>query len=64
VTLSPDLAVIDEQRANKPLLMIQTYAQDVDLDATLQQDGWWPTRRSHGFFVSVSGLSTRFGDQR
>src|SRR5690606_10628657 len=24
VTLSPDLAVIDEQRANKPLLLIQT----------------------------------------
>ncbi|MFS0754461.1 type IIL restriction-modification enzyme MmeI [Noviherbaspirillum sp. 1P10PC] len=40
VTLSPDLAVIDEQRANKPLLLIQTYAQDVDLDATLKQDGW------------------------
>jgi hypothetical protein len=40
VTLSPDLAVIDEQRANKPLLLIQTYAQDVDLDASLKQDGW------------------------
>lgn len=40
VTLSPDLAVIDEQRAHKPLLLIQTYAQDVDLDATLKQDGW------------------------
>ena len=40
VTLSPDLAVIDEQRANKPLLLIQTYAQDVDLNATLKQDGW------------------------
>lgn len=40
VTLSPDLAVIDEQRANKPLLLIQTYAQDVDLDATLKEDGW------------------------
>lgn len=43
VTLSPDLAVIDEQRANKPLLLIQTYAQDVDLDATLKQDGWVAT---------------------
>ncbi len=43
VTLSPDLAVIDEQRANKPLLLIQTYAQDVDLDATLKQDGWAAT---------------------
>ncbi|MHB1054041.1 MAG: Eco57I restriction-modification methylase domain-containing protein [Thiobacillus sp.] len=40
VTLSPDLAVIDEQRANKPLLLIHTYAQDVDLDATLKLDGW------------------------
>ncbi len=43
VTLSPDLAVIDEQRANKPLLLIQTYVQDVDLDATLKQDGWAAT---------------------
>ena len=43
VTLSPDLAVIDEQRANKPLLLIQTYGQDADLDATLKQDGWAAT---------------------
>lgn len=43
VTLSPDLAVIDEQRANNPLLLIQTYAQDVDLDASLKQNGWAAT---------------------
>lgn len=43
VTLSPDLAVVDEQRANKPLMLIQTYAQDVDLDATLKLDGWVAT---------------------
>ncbi|MDR3410473.1 MAG: hypothetical protein P4L87_05950 [Formivibrio sp.] len=43
VTLSPYLAVVDEQRANKPLLLIQTYAQDVDLNATLKQDGWAAT---------------------
>lgn len=43
VTLSPDLAVIDEQRTNRPLLLIQTYAQDVDLDATLKQNGWAAT---------------------
>ncbi|AWI76210.1 ATP phosphoribosyltransferase regulatory subunit [Parazoarcus communis] len=43
MTLSPDLAVIDEQRANKPLLLIQTYSQDVDLNATLKQDGWAAT---------------------
>lgn len=43
VTLSPDFAVIDEQRANKPLLLIQTYVQDVDLDATLKQDSWAAT---------------------
>lgn len=43
VTLSPALAVIDEQRANKPLLLIQNYAQEVDLDATLKQDGWAAT---------------------
>ncbi|MCX5510759.1 Eco57I restriction-modification methylase domain-containing protein [Pseudomonas sp. BJa3] len=43
VTLSPDLVVIDEQRVNKPLLLIQTYAQDVDLDASLKRDGWAAT---------------------
>ncbi len=43
VTLSPDLAVVDEQRASKPLLLIQTYAQDIDLDATLKQNGWAAT---------------------
>lgn len=43
VTLSPDLAVTDEQRANKPLLLIQTYSQDIDLEATLKQDGWAAT---------------------
>ncbi|HCF1767788.1 type IIL restriction-modification enzyme MmeI [Pseudomonas aeruginosa] len=47
VTLSPDLAVIDEQRANKPLLLIQTYGPDVDLDATLKQDGWAATPADH-----------------
>ncbi|MNJ20243.1 hypothetical protein D3C77_145750 [compost metagenome] len=43
ITLSPDLAVIDEQRANKSLLLIQTYTHDVDLDANLKQDGWAAT---------------------
>ncbi|MEZ5719113.1 MAG: type IIL restriction-modification enzyme MmeI [Burkholderiaceae bacterium] len=43
VKLSPDLAVIDEQRANKPLLLIQTYTQDIDLDATLKHNGWAAT---------------------
>lgn len=43
VTLSPNFAVVDEQRTNKPLLLIQSYAQDVDLDANLQQDGWAAT---------------------
>ncbi|WP_298430783.1 type IIL restriction-modification enzyme MmeI [Ottowia sp.] len=43
VTLSPNLAVIDEQRGNKPLMLIYTYAQDVDLDATLKLDGWAAT---------------------
>ena len=43
VTLSPDLAVIDEQRGNRPLMLIHTYGQDVDLDATLKLDGWAAT---------------------
>lgn len=41
--LSPDLAVVDEQRANKPLMLIHTYAQCVDLDAMQKLDGWVAT---------------------
>ncbi|HHF0635751.1 TPA: type IIL restriction-modification enzyme MmeI [Pseudomonas aeruginosa] len=43
VTLAPDLAVVDEQRGDKTLLLIHTYGQDVDLDATLKLDGWAAT---------------------
>lgn len=43
LTPAADLAVIDEQRANRPLMLIHTYGQDVDLDATLKQDGWAAT---------------------
>lgn len=43
VTLPPDLAVVDEQRANKPLMLVQTYPPEVDLDATLKRDGWAAT---------------------
>lgn len=43
VKLSPDLAVIDEQRANKPQLLIKTYAHYIDLDANLKQDDWAAT---------------------
>jgi hypothetical protein len=43
VTLAPDLAVVDEQRANKPLMLIHAYAQGTDLDATQRLDGWAAT---------------------
>ncbi len=43
VELSPDQAVVDEQRANKPMMLIHTYAQDIDLDATQKLDGWAAT---------------------
>ena len=43
VALSPDLAVVDEQRANKPLMLIHTYSQDTDLDGTQKLDGWAAT---------------------
>ena len=43
VMLAPDLAVVDEQRANKPLMLIHNYGQDADLDATLKLDGWAAT---------------------
>lgn len=43
VTLAPDLVVIDEQRADKTLMLIHTYGHDVDLDITFKLDGWAAT---------------------
>ena len=43
ITLSPDMAVVDELRANQPLLLIQVFAQETDLDATRKLDGWTAT---------------------
>ncbi|EMP7137517.1 TPA: ATP phosphoribosyltransferase regulatory subunit [Serratia marcescens] len=43
VALSPNLAIVDEQCANKPLMLIHSYAHDIDLDATLKIDGWAAT---------------------
>lgn len=40
VTIAPDFAVIDEQRANKVLLLIQVYTQETDLNTILKKDGW------------------------
>lgn len=41
--LVPDFAVVDEQQANKPMLLIQAFAPEVDLDATHKRDGWAAT---------------------
>ncbi|MDP4028395.1 MAG: hypothetical protein Q8P42_05445 [Gallionella sp.] len=40
VTLAPDLALVDSSQTDKPLMLIQTYASDVDLEGSFQLDGW------------------------
>ena len=40
VTLAPDFAVVDFGQGDKPSMLIQTYAADVDLEATMKHDGW------------------------
>lgn len=40
VALSPDFAVVDEQHADKSLMLIHTYEQGTDLYATQKIDGW------------------------
>lgn len=40
VTLAPDLVVVDSSQDDKPLMLIQKYAADVDLEATMKRDGW------------------------
>lgn len=43
ITRSPDMAVVDELRSNQPLLLIQVFSHDTDLDATGKLDGWIAT---------------------
>lgn len=43
VTLTPEYALVDEQHDNKPLLLIQSYASGVDLQAAMSIDGWSAT---------------------
>ncbi|MEK7760219.1 MAG: hypothetical protein AAB433_01435 [Nitrospirota bacterium] len=40
VTLAPDFAIVDSSQGDKPLMLIQTYEADVDLEATMKHDGW------------------------
>ena len=40
VTLKPDYAVVDDQNADKPMLLIQVYDQDADLNDAVRGDGW------------------------
>ncbi|MEI7456140.1 MAG: hypothetical protein WCK93_05400 [Nitrosomonadales bacterium] len=40
VMLAPDLALVDSSQTDKPLMLIQTYASDVDLEGSFQRDGW------------------------
>jgi type I restriction-modification system DNA methylase subunit len=43
ITLSPEYALVDEQQSNKPLLLVQSYASGVDLQAAMSVDGWSAT---------------------
>ena len=40
VTLAPEFVLVDEQHDNKPLLLIQSYASGLDLQAAMSIDGW------------------------
>lgn len=40
IKLSPDYAVVDEQRDKKPLLLVKAYAAETDLEAALKEGGW------------------------
>ena len=43
VTLAPEYVLVDEQHDSKPLLLIQSYASGVDLQAAMSIDGWSAT---------------------
>ncbi|GBL39621.1 hypothetical protein EMGBD2_08790 [Nitrospirota bacterium] len=40
LTRAPDFVVVDSGQGDKPSMLIQTYAADVDLEATIKHDGW------------------------
>jgi type I restriction-modification system DNA methylase subunit len=40
VTLRPDFAVVDEQNSDRPLMLIQVFSHDVNLDEPVKGDGW------------------------
>ncbi|NNE35030.1 MAG: hypothetical protein HKN13_07340, partial [Rhodothermales bacterium] len=40
VTVKPDYAVVDDQNADKPKMLVQLYSQDVDLNDAVRGDGW------------------------
>ena len=40
VTLKPSYAVVDDQNGDKPMMLIQVYDQDVDLNDAVRGDGW------------------------
>lgn len=40
IKISPDFAVVDEQRGSKPLLLIKAYDAETDLEAVLKEAGW------------------------
>ena len=40
ITLRPDYAVVNDQKDDKPLLLIQVYSPEVTLDKPIKGDGW------------------------
>ena len=40
VTLTPDFAVVDSQKGNKPLMLIHAYPESTDLETPIKFDGW------------------------
>lgn len=43
VTLAPDMAVVDDQADNTPLMLIQVYEPDIDLGLAMSRQGWVAT---------------------
>ncbi|MBO9107288.1 hypothetical protein J5288_01075 [Agrobacterium sp. S2/73] len=47
VTIAPDLAIVNPTQGDAPLLLVQLYAPDTDLDATRNYDGLATTPGDH-----------------
>ena len=60
VTLRPDYAVVDDQKDDAPLMLVSVHDPEVDLDSTMEGDGW-ATSPTERMVLLCRATETRLG---